>query len=251
MQTLSAMINTYNEEKNIADCLKCLHWVDEVVVVDSGSTDKTLEIVQHYAHKVISVPPGNFAHIRNAGLKHLTSDWVLIVDADERITPELQAEIQNIVINKHTEIGFRIPRKNLFMKRWIKHCGWYPDYVLRLFRNHPQHTFSGLVHESVVLKGQVGTCSQPMIHYTYNGLEQYITKFNRYTTLAAEMIENKGRRVTIMHLIIRPPLEFIKMFFLKRGFLDGIDGFIISSLSSMYIFVKFTKAWLKQQKAGE
>ena len=248
MPTISAMVNTYNEEKNIADCLESLAWVDELVVVDSGSTDLTMEIARSYAHKVISVSPGNFSDIRNEGLKHLTGEWVIVIDADERVTEELQREIKNSIAAESKQVGFQIPRKNFFMRQWIKYCGWYPDYVLRLFRNSREHVFSGLVHEAVLLKGEIGIMEQPLIHYTYNGLEQYLNKFNRYTTLSAEMICNKGRKINLTHLIIRPPLEFIKMFFLKRGFLDGLYGFIISYMSSMYVFVKFAKAWLKQKK---
>lgn len=248
MQTISAMINTYNEEKNIIDCLKALQWVDEIVVVDSGSTDQTVEMARQYAHKVVSVSPGDFSQIRNEGLQYITGDWVLIVDADERITKELQAEIKKTLIENPMEVGFFIPRKNFFMEYWIKNCGWYPDYVLRLFKNSPQHQFSGRVHESVILQGKTSKLSNPLIHYTYESLEQYLTKFNRYTTLAAKMMEEKGRKANVMHLLVRPPLEFIKMFIGKAGFKDGIYGLMIAYMSSMYIFVKFAKLWLRQQE---
>jgi glycosyltransferase involved in cell wall biosynthesis len=248
MQTISAMINTYNEEKNITDCLKSLQWVDELVVVDSGSTDKTVQIAHQYAHKVVSVPSGDFSEIRNGGLQYLTSDWVLIVDADERVTVDLQAEIQNIITGNPIEVGFSIPRKNLFMGYWIRNCGWYPDYVLRLFRNSPQHRFSGRVHESVILNGKTNKLSNPLIHYTYESLEQYLNKFNRYTTLAAEMMYEKGRKANLIHLCIRPQLEFIKMFIFKAGFKDGIYGLVVAYMSSMYVFVKFAKLWLRQQR---
>lgn len=248
---IAAMVSTFNEESNIEACLETLNWVDELVLVDSGSKDRTLDIAQKYNPKVTFTPPGNSAEFRNVGLDIIESDWILIVDADERVSSELRDEIQQIVAGNHQELGYYLPRKNLFMRKWIRHCGWYPDYILRLFRNCPEHRFSGLVHESIQLSGKAGYLKNPLIHYTYSGLEQYLNKFNRYTTLSAEMIYERGRRINLFHLIFRPPLEFIKMFILKRGFLDGIHGLIISMMSSMYIFVKFAKAWLKQQSKVE
>lgn len=244
---IAAMVSTFNEEANIEECLETLKWVDELVLVDSGSQDKTLDIAKRYNPKVVFTPPGNSAEFRNVGLDVITSDWVLIVDADERVSGELRQEIQQIIDGNPAAIGYYLPRKNLFMRKWIRHCGWYPDYILRLFRNCPEHRFSGLVHESIKLAGKAGHLKNPLTHYTYSGLEQYLNKFNRYTTLSAEMIYERGRKITLFHLVIRPPLEFVKMFIVKRGFLDGIYGLIISTMSSMYVFVKFAKAWLKQQ----
>lgn len=245
--SISAMVNTCNEEKNIAACLQTLQWVDQLVVVDSGSTDNTVALAQRYAHEVVTIPQGDFAAIRNAGLEHLTGDWVVVVDADERVTPELRAEIQRRIAANPVESGFFIPRRNMFNGHVIVTCGWYPDYVLRLFRNSPHHRFSGRVHERVQLDGATGKLTHPFVHNTYESLEHYLHKFNRYTTLAAEMMYEKGRRTNLLHLLFRPPLEFVSNYVLKGGFRDGIYGLIISYMSSAYIFTKFAKLWLMQR----
>lgn len=247
MNKLSVMVNTYNEERNIEECLKGLTWADELVVVDSGSTDSTVAIANKYAHQVITIEPGDFATIRNAGLEHLTGDWVLIVDADERVTTPLREEIEKHIQSQTGYTGFMVPRKNLFMGHWIRYGGWYPDYVLRLFRNNRQHRFVGKVHEKVSLSGNITKLKEPLVHYTYIGLEQYINKLNRYTTLSAQMMEEQGRRCTFFQLLIRPALEFLKIYFFKTGFRDGIYGFLIAYMSSTYIFVKFAKLWLLRQ----
>lgn len=248
---IAVLINTLNEEKNISGCLERLQWVDEIVVADSGSTDKTVEIAKQHSAQVVHVHPGNFSEIRNAGLKHITSEWVLVVDADEWVTPQLQEEIQLILSTNSDNMGFYIPRKNYFMGRWIRSCGWYPDYVLRLFRNKNEHIYEGKVHESIRITGKIGHLKSPLKHNSYVSLEQYLTKFNLYTTLAAQTMIQKKRKIGIIHLLFRPIIEFIKMYFLKRGFTDGVYGLIIAYLSAMYIFVKFSKAWLMQtNKSG-
>lgn len=250
MYKISAMINTFNEEQNIEACLQSLRWVDELVVVDSGSTDGTVALAEQYADKVVAVAPGDFSAMRNAGLAQVTGEWVLVIDADERVSEELRQEILRTLAEPSVYTGFLMPRKNMFRQHWVRYGGWYPDYVLRLFRNDPQHRFIGKVHERVSLSGAVGRLQEPLTHYTYVGLEQYINKLNKYTTLSAQMMEEKGRRSTLVQMLFRPGLEFLKVYLLKAGFRDGIYGFIIAYMSSVYIFVKFAKLWLRQQRSA-
>jgi len=251
MAKLSAMVNTYNEAGNIEDCLQSLSWVDELVVVDSESTDGTPELAAKYADKVIPIKRGAFGEMRNAGLKHLSGDWILIVDADERVTPELAQEIQKVINSSLKEICWKIPFKNHFMGKWVKVCNWYPDYHIRLFRNLEGVSFSNAVHERLNLVGEIGYLTNPIMHYTYSSLEHFIGKSNFYTSLAAENSFKENKKVRLYHLAVRPIAHFYKLYFLKRGFLDGSHGFILSCLYSIYVFLRTAKLWVKyQQESG-
>jgi len=245
MAKLSAMVNTYNEAKNIEDCLRSLSWVDELAVVDSGSTDGTPELAAKYADKVISIKKGNFSEMRNAGLKHLSGDWVLIVDADERVTPELAREIQNVLALSPEEAYFKIPRRNYFLGKWIKHCGWYPDINVRLFRNLNGISFVKAVHERLNISGKCGHLNNLLIHYTYSSIEQFVDKSNLYSTLAAEAEFDAKKKVRFYHLLIRPLVHFNKLYILRRGYLDGRYGFILACLDSIRVFLRTAKLWVK------
>jgi glycosyltransferase involved in cell wall biosynthesis len=246
---ISALVNTFNEEEHIQACLESLQWVDELVVADMGSSDRTVEIASRYATKVVSIPPGNFSEIRNAGLAEVSGDWVLLVDADERITPELAAEIRESLTATVKETGFFLPLYHQFLGRTLKHCFKYPEYRMRLYRNHPEHRYSGSVHERIYLTdGPKGKLTGEMTHLLHPTVERYIAKMNHYTSLAAEEAFNKGKRARLCHLVWRPPLHFFKAYLLKGGFLDRGRGFIYCVLSSFYSFVKTLKLWVRERK---
>lgn len=244
MPRLSAIIITRNEEARIGACLESLQWVDEIVVIDSGSTDRTVELARARATKVVQTAWGGYAETKALGLAETSGDWVLWVDADERITPELASEIQ-VVLNEAglACYGFYVARKAMFLGRWMKHCSWYPGYVCRLFRKDAARFNGALVHESVIVDGQIGYLKEPMIHDTDATLEHYLEKFNTYTTLAAQQLYQEGRPFRLIDLIVRPPFTFVKMYLVKLGFLDGLQGLILCALSSCYVFTKYAKLW--------
>ena len=245
---LSVILITLNEEKNIAPCLESVKWADEIIVVDSQSKDRTREIAARYTDKVFSVEWKGYSANKNYALDKCSGDWVLWIDADERVSPELKTEIIRILNNKPTADGFEIPRKAFFLGRWIKHCGWYPGYVLRLFRREKANFDNQLVHESVRLDGSKGRLKQALLHYTDKNLDHYLTKFNNYTSLAARELVDKNRRTNPMSMLIRGVLTFCRMSFVRLGFLDGVEGLILSLLSGGYVFTKYAKLWELRRK---
>lgn len=246
--TLAALVLTYNEEDNIKDCLESVKWIDEIVVIDSFSKDNTVEICKKYTNKIFQRKFDDFSSQRNYGLEKIESEWVLVVDADERVTPELREEIINELTNQPQFNGYRIPRKNYFLGKWIKYCGWYPDYTLRLFRKSNVAKYYGKVHEGIKIKGNITNLTNDLIHNTYRNLAHYEHKMNQYTTLWAEEKYKEGKRKGFLYIIIRTLLEFIKKFFIKKGFLLGPQGFVLSFLSSYYQFLKYAKLWEKYQE---
>ncbi|TDO94800.1 glycosyltransferase involved in cell wall biosynthesis [Halanaerobium saccharolyticum] len=241
MKNLTALVLTYNEEDNIADCLDSINWIERVVVIDSYSDDRTEKICQQYDKVDFYENEFNdFASQRNFGLDKIETEWVFVIDADERVTEELRDEIKD-VLNKPEVEGYEISRKNYFLGKWIKYCGWYPDYTLRLFRS--KYKYKGLVHESPQINGRIDRLKNDFIHYTYKDLESYVSKMNQYTTLDAEKKYSAGKTVGISYILSRPFLEFVKKYILKRGFLLGSQGLILSILSAYYQFLKSVKLW--------
>lgn len=245
--SISAIIITYNEEKNIRDCLESLKWVNEIVVVDAESEDKTAQIARELGAKVLSLEWQGYGKQKNYSLSKATCDWILSLDADERITPELAEEIQKTLINPSFS-GYEIARKTYFLGKWIRHSGWYPGYVLRLFKREKARFAEKEVHEYIELNGKVGYLKNHLIHYTDDTLKHYLDKFCNYTSLASKELYANGKRASLLDLSLRPILFFLKMYFGKCGFLDGIQGFILAILSSFYVFVKYAKLWEKEKE---
>jgi (heptosyl)LPS beta-1,4-glucosyltransferase len=238
---ISATIITLNEEKNIGDCLASLDWASEIIVVDSGSRDRTKEIclahpkVRFYEHAW-----EGFGRQKNLAASLAGSDWVLNVDADERVSAELKASIVNDDFDSVD--GFRIARENYFGNRMIKYCGWYPDYNLRLYDRRKCAFGERAVHEAVECKGEIGTLKGNLIHYTYEDVSDYLRRMERYSTLAAGQMIADGRRPGVIDVIVRPFYTFVKMYLLKRGVLEGYIGFVLSFLYAVYTFCKYAKA---------
>ena len=244
MNKLSALVLTYNEEEHIADCLDSISWIEQVVVVDSYSDDRTKEICQQFDNlDFYENEFKDFASQRNFGLDKIETDWVFVIDADERVTEALKSEIKEMLqLSPAPKAeGYEIARKNYFLGKWIKYCGWYPDYTLRLFKS--KYRYSGLVHESPQISGKIERLQNDFIHYTYKDLESYVAKMNQYTTLDAEKKYNSGKSTGIYYMLTRPFLEFIKKYLLKKGFLLGSQGLILSILSAYYQFLKAVKLW--------
>jgi len=239
---LSVIVITHNEEENIIECLQSVSWANEIIVVDSQSTDNTVERAKQFTPKVFVTEWKGYGGAKNYALSKATSKWILWLDADERVTPELANEIKSIVENKHEEFtAYEVPRRAYFLGKWIKHCGWYPGYVVRLFKRDEAEFNNSRVHEKLKVGGKIGTLKNDLLHFTDQTLFHYVDKFNRYTTLAAEDLFDKGKKISLYDLTIRPLYLFIKMFILRLGFLDGMHGFVLSILSANYVFVKYAK----------
>jgi len=244
MGRLTVVTLTLNEEHNIAECLEGVRWADQIIVVDSGSTDRTTELARRFAHEVMTVEWKGYGHARNLALERATGDWVLWLDADERVPPALAGEIRRIVDGEHgRHEGYEVARRAYFLGKWIRHCGWYPGRVTRLFRRGRARFSEARVHEQLLIDGSVGRLEHDLLHYTDPDLDQYFRKFNRYTTLAAQDLHASGRTAGLLDLVLRPPFMFLKMFVLRLGFLDGMNGFVLCCLSSAYVFVKYAKLW--------
>lgn len=247
--SLSALVITRNEEANIADCLQSLAWVDEVVVVDAASADRTREIASRYNARVFNREWQGYADARRYALEKCTGDWVLSVDADERVTDGLRQEVED-VLRAPEHRGYLIPRKAYFLGRWIKHCGWFPGRVLRLVRRDGARITERRVHEGLRVDGSVGTLREPLLHYTYPSVESYFARFDAYTTLAAEELHQRGKRTGPADLTLRPIFQFAKMYLAKLGFLDGKEGFALCVFSGLYVFVKYLKLWQMGRAGG-
>ena len=248
MTGLSVIIITLNEEKNIQDCLLSVAWADEIVVVDSQSTDRTVELAEKYTDKVYVTEWMGYSANKNYALEMTTNEWILWLDADERVTPELAREIQNLLSSKISVDGFEVARRAFFLGKWIKHCGWYPGYVLRLFKKGNARFTDSKVHEGLELDGPRVRLNYDLLHFTDNNLEHYMWKFNRYTSFAADELSTKGRKSGIGAILFRPIATFVKMYLLKRGFLDGVEGLMLCLLSSGYVAMKYAKLWEANQK---
>jgi glycosyltransferase involved in cell wall biosynthesis len=243
MATLTVITLTLNEERNIADCLAGVRWADELIVVDSGSTDRTVEIARQHTDHIYTIAWTGYGAARNFALDRAHGDWVLWLDADERMTEELAAEIRSVLASPTGAAGYQVARRAYFLGRWIKHCGWYPSRVTRLFRRGQGRFSETRVHEQLLTEGNIGMLHSDLLHYTDPDLRHYLAKFNMYTTLAAADMRAAGRRCTVFDLLVRPPFLFMKMYLIRLGFLDGLHGLILSVLSAAYVFTKYAKLW--------
>lgn len=241
---MSVIVITKNEERNIEDCLNSIGWAREIVVVDGGSSDKTLELARKFTSKVFVKPWEGYGASKNFAVEQCAGSWILWLDADERVTDELGKEIQATINQEPVPFTvYEVPRRAFFLGRWIKHCGWYPGYVPRLFKKGAGRFSENKVHERLEFDGMAGRLRSDLLHYTDPNLWHYFEKFNRYTTLAADEMMEKRTVFRVSHLLIRPAWVFVRMYVVKLGFLDGIQGFILSVLSSCYVFTKYAKLW--------
>jgi glycosyltransferase involved in cell wall biosynthesis len=241
--TLSVVIITFNEETNLPRTLESVKWADEIVVVDSGSKDRTVEIAKSHGAKVWVEPWKGFAAQKNLALEKATCDWILSLDADEEATLELKQEVEN-VIGDSPKDGYFIPRRNLFLGRFIRHGGFYPDAKLRLFRRGAAKFEARLVHEDAQLNGVSGRLNGALLHHAYPTLSSYIEHMNRYSSLGAEMAQRKGKSgFSFVNIVIRPIFTFLYNYFFRLGFLDGREGLLLHLYHSAYVSWKYAKLW--------
>ena len=242
---VSVVIITKNEEVNIEDALKSIADAQEIVVVDSFSTDRTVEICRKYTDKVYQHEWQGFARQKQTAVDYAEGPWVLILDADERVTPELKSEILKNISGTDID-GFYMPRENYFIGKRIRHGGWWPDHTLRLFKKDRGKLGPREVHEKVVVEGSTGYLKHPLRHHTYRSVSDFVERMERYSTLAAQEIRRESGCAGLFSLMIKPPVTFIKMYFLRFGLLDGTRGFMLAVLYSFYTFLKYAKTWEKQ-----
>jgi glycosyltransferase involved in cell wall biosynthesis len=243
MTRLSVTIVAWNEEERLRACLESVTWADEIIVVDAESTDKTVALAREFTDRVWVRPWPGFAAQKNFALEQATGDWVLALDADERVTPELRARVARVLAADGPADGYSVPRRNMFWGAWVRHGGLYPDYQLRLFRRRAGRFLADAVHESVRVEGKVETLGEALLHHSYRSLEDFVQRSNRYSTLAAGEWIRRGKRAGLADLIFRPLGRFLSMYIIRRGFLDGWRGFVLAVLYADYVFLRTAKAW--------
>ena len=244
--TLSVAIITLNEESNIRRTLESVKWADEIVVVDSGSSDRTRDICKEYTDKVIQQTWLGYAGQKNLAISRTTRDWVLSLDADEPVEPALADEIRAIIRTPDACDGYRIPRKTFFLGKWMKHGGWYPDLNLRLFRAGKGRFEERFVHESLKVTGRIGVTVNAIEHYSYPDLESYMTTINKYSSLAVDVMAQNGfpsSKTSWLNIVLRPLFTFLHKYIVRLGFLDGKHGLVLNLYHSYYVFAKYAKAW--------
>ena len=241
---ITACVTTFNEEHNIHRCLGSLAWCDEIVVVDSFSTDRTPEICRTYTDRVYQHEWLGYIGQKNLIRKMATHDWLFFVDADEEVSDELREEIQAAFRKGPGEVcGYECPRMVRYMGRWIRHGEWYPDIKLRLFLRDKGRSGGQEPHDQVFVNGPVKRLRGHLYHYTYDDLHDHVETMNRFSSITAQEKYREGKRFRWTDFLFRPPLRFFKAFVLKRGFLDGTRGFLIALISSVGVYIKYAKLW--------
>lgn len=241
--SVTATVITLNEAAHIEACLASLAWADEVIVVDSGSTDGTPDLARKAGATVIERAWPGYSAQKDFAATQAAHDWIVSVDADERVTPELADEIRATVASPGDRVGFRVPRVTFHLGRWIRTTDWYPDFQLRVYDRRHANWAVRRVHESVTPRGPIGYLTKELQHFAYRDLAHHHETMQRYTTLAAQQMADEGRRASLWGLLLHPPAAFLRNYVLKRGFLDGAPGLIISAMNAHYVFLKFAKLW--------
>jgi glycosyltransferase involved in cell wall biosynthesis len=247
---LSVTVITKNEAANLAAALESVAWADEIVVVDAESSDDTTAIARRVTDRVSVRPWPGFPQQKNHAASLAAHDWVLSIDADERVSPELQREILALLASEPAAPGYRVPRVTFALGRWIRTTDWYPDWQLRLYdRRRGSWDETRRVHEAVRLDGEPGRLAGELQHFAYRDLSHHLQTIDRYTTLAAEEMAARGRRASLIDVAGHPPLAFLRNYLLRGGLRDGAVGFVISSMNAWYVFLKYAKLW-ERTRAG-
>ncbi len=250
-QRVSGIVIAYNDAPNIRKCLGSLHWVDELVVVDSYSTDGMTEICREFTPHVFHHPFEGFGALRNHAITHATNDWIFSLDSDECATQAIQDEVKGLLAQGPSAHAYFIPRRNYFLGQWIKYCGWYPDYRQpQLFHKSHMRYREDLVHEGYELNGNVGYLQANVEQMPFRNIEQFWTKMDRYTTLRAQAMQQEGYRFHAHQLVSHPLFTFLKMYIVRMGVLDRKPGLVLSMLYAYYTFVKYAKLWELQKETS-
>ena len=240
---LSVVIITKNEEKNIQACLDSVKWVDEIVVVDSGSMDNTVKICTENDCKIIESEWLGFGLTKQLAVDSASNNWILSLDADERVSEELKLTIKEILSSDDLAQGYRMNRNSFYLGKLIRYSGWQHDHPLRLFNRKHGRFNEKIVHESVQINGEIKFIKEAILHFPYPDLNTHIDKINCYSSLGAQKLYEQNRHVSLLGAIIRGILKFKKMYFLKLGVLDGLNGFILAIISAFGVSLKYFKLW--------
>jgi glycosyltransferase involved in cell wall biosynthesis len=247
--TISVVVITKDEAGAIERCLRSVDWADEVIVLDSGSTDRTVEISQKLGARVsVTADWPGFGPQKNRALEQATGDWVLSLDADEWVTPDLRDEILNVISRPNGAMAFRVPRLSSFCGRFMRHSGWWPDYVTRLFRRGAARFSDDSVHERVIAEGKTGTLREPIMHETFVDLDELLQKMNSYSSLAAQEMRDGGRKAGLAGAVLRGLWAFVRTYFLRGGFLDGREGFMLAVATAEGTYYRYAKLMLVSKK---
>ncbi len=238
---ISATIIARDEERNISRAIESLRCCDEILVVDSGSSDATVEVAAKHGARVIETIWRGYAGQKNWAAEQAQHEWILSIDADEALSEALEGDIWLLKKNGPRYDAYTMPRMAQYLGKWILHSGWYPDRKVRLYRRDKATWVGEYVHESVQVNGTVGHMDSNLLHFTCNSLSEHIKTMDRYTTLAAEEMIARGRKVPWHKMVIDPGWTFLRTYFLQRGFLDGVEGMCIAYMASMYTFLKYAK----------
>jgi glycosyltransferase involved in cell wall biosynthesis len=239
---ITATIITLNEERKIVRAIESLRCCDEILILDSGSTDRTVELAANLGARAIEAGWRGYAGQKNWAAEQATHDWILSLDADEALSETLEAEIWNLKKTGPQYDAYTMPRQAQYLGRWILHSGWYPDRKVRLYDRLKARWVGDFVHESVQPKGRVGHLQGNILHFTCDSLSEHLRTLDRYTTLSAEELVSRKVQVSIWRLIFDPPWTFVKAYVFQRGFLDGFEGLIICYMAAFYTFLKYSKA---------
>jgi glycosyltransferase involved in cell wall biosynthesis len=248
---LSVTVITKNEAADIGGALESVAWADELIVVDSASTDDTAAIARRYTERVIVREWPGYVAQKNYAASIACHDWILSLDADERITADLAREIQGLLTTMPSHAGFRLPRVTWYLGRWIRTTDWYPDYQMRLYDRRAAEWTGQYVHESVSVRGTTGQLHGELQHYAYRDIADHLETIDRYTSYAARQMSESGQRAGLVRLAGHPPLAFLRNYLLRGGIRDGAPGFIISALNAYYVFLKFARLWELERTSPE
>jgi len=254
MDRLSVIVITYNEEQNIERCLRSVRWADEIIVVDSFSTDRTVEIARGMTATVLEHAYDGDIPQRERGFAHATGDWLMYLDADEEVSPELGAEIRDLLSQPPSgPDGYTLLRKSMIFGTWTEHGGWFPDLTFRLFRKGRYVAEPAEVHGGFTVRGKKGTLSGLLHHYTYNSIEQYLGKMNAYTSLAVsnKLKDDPHADAGPVKIILSPVSHFFRKFISNKGYKDGLHGFILAGLGAIYTLALYAKVWEYQLRQRE
>lgn len=250
--SISAVVICFNEEENIRECLASLAWVDELVVVDSESTDTTRDIAREFTERVIERPWPGFVQQKNFAVEQAEHEWVLSVDADEVVTPELRDEICDLLSSgSKLATGYSFPRRTFYLGRWIRHGGWYPDSAIRLFQKSKGKFFGDDPHDRVEVAGAISHLKNDLVHFNYKNISDQLATVDTFSSVAARVMHEKGKKASLLKMIFKPPIKFLETYLWKLGILDGLAGFVIAVISSYYMFLKFAKLWELQSISTE
>ena len=242
---LSVIIITMNEAANIRACLESVAWADEIIVVDSGSTDATAEICREFGARVYMHDWPGFGVQKNRALDYAANEWVFSLDADERVTPDLRAAIEAVLCKQQDAcVAYRVSRLSSYCGRFMRHSGWYPDHIVRLFRRDAARFSDDLVHERLLVEGQIGQLDGELLHYAFDNLEEVLHKVNRYSSAGAVMLQQRGRHASLGGAVLRGLWSFLRTYVLRGGFLDGREGFMLAVSNAEGTYYRYLKLML-------